>query len=1484
MKRALSMVLSLVLSMSICSQSMTTYAYEDTNTTSEVQETSVEDSNKSKEEDSIDEVQETSVEDSNESKEEDSTDEVQETNENQVEERLSRQSELSNASTYAVSMSSDLNNFVESVIINKNDALNGEVTLKPDTNYNLGITFRENGTMQFNHDANNLVYSFPSNIVVPDSNGIINLNLTDINNQPYVVQANYVIKDNKLSITFDKDNANYQKLVNTSNVYMRLNFKFKLSEDAKDGTIDWSADKHTTIKVDNTQNVTVEKNGVYDKENGVFKYTLTVKSTGNNENVTVTDALKGTAITLNEDVTVESSKKDKVDGTYTKTNNGFTYKIPSMGDGEKITFKYSASIDYSKLSSAGKFTVDETNNEVSVKSDKTPENKDDKNFSNETKYDFISKDGKLSDDNKTITWTITVNADAKVSVGNSVITDELTKNDKVPMEYNGNGISVQRYDSKGNKVDSAFDVKWQDLMLFNKTSNWKYQLPNDKKAYKYVITYTTSVDNSLIFDDTNVKNTVEDDKNHKADKSISILPGNVFDVKKTNKGLNKDGTVDYTVSVTIPKTGFNKFFEINDVLPKEKLTQYKDTFVDDSLRVELDGKELSGDNYELESEKNNDSKNDQITLTFNNVAKLFPKSDKDRVLKVTYKIKANTDWAGKHSNKVKVEADGVKDSDTSDFILAKESITKTADTKDKVNSLQTYRYYIRLEGVSSDDVVVNDEFDKTLLELFEDNTKNKILVGASDTDKEANSKADYRSKDSGNGGQITKVSTDKGLKFSFKPNKKADGTYYRFYTIGYTLKIKDKEALDKIQQGAIKSNGIFKLSNKAIWGAHETNMDVDYKVSPVKKSLTIKPSEKNNYLATFEIDINPEGLELNNGQDLTVTDLMSSTMRYVGGSTKVNDEAIEPVVSENGTKLVWKVKDKKHIKIEYQARIVGTGKVVYSNQANITGGFKSESKDNNVTIKSSGQGGGSMIAINILKRDGQDNSILLGGAQFQLFEKNKTGEFEAVKNNKGKNVIFTTSSNTSDLGKAKIFGSLTKDGWTLSEGYTYMLKEVKAPEGYQTGKDVVFTIKDTATKEDEYVSQDTIYIDNTKIEKTSVSGTKTWNDANDQDGKRPESITVNLLADGTKIDSKVVTSSDDWKYSFDNLDKYKDGKEIKYTITEDVVEGYTTKVDGFNLTNTHEVEKTKVSGTKTWNDSNDQDGKRPESVTVNLLADGTKVDSKVVKSSDNWKYTFDNLDKYKDGQKIVYTITEDVVEGYTTKVDGFNLTNTHEVEKTKVSGTKTWNDSNDQDGKRPGSITVNLLADGVKVDSKVVTSSDDWKYSFDNLDKYKNGQKIVYTIAEDEVPNYSTSISGYDVTNTYTPGKTSVSVTKSWNDNNDVDKLRPDSVNIHLCANGKDTGISAELNESNHWSYIFGGLDVYKNGKKIIYTVVEDSVKGYVSSVSGNSEVGFVFTNTHTPKDSENPDTGVNTGVKFYAGLSSIALGSLYVLLKKKRR
>jgi len=515
-----------------------------------------------------------------------------------------------------------------------------------------------------------------------------------------------------------------------------------------------------------------------------------------------------------------------------------------------------------------------------------------------------------------------------------------------------------------------------------------------------------------------------------------------------------------------------------------------------------------------------------------------------------------------------------------------------------------------------------------------------------------------------------------------------------------------------------------------------------------------------------------------------------------------------------------------------------------------------------------------------------------------------------------------------------IWNNLPKNA--AGKAIEYTVAEVAVPDGY--------TSEITGSASAGYVITNSY-----TPETTEVSGSKTWNDADNQDGKRPESITVNLLAGGTKVDAQTVTAANGWKYSFTDLPKYANGKAIVYTITEEPVAGYTAKVDGYDVTNTHTPETVDVSGSKTWNDANDQDGKRPASITINLLADGVEIDEKTVTAKNGWAWSFTGLPKYSAGTEIVYTITEDAVAEYATTVNGYDvinsytpgktsvtvtkvwddandqdgkrpdsiavqlyangqklgdavtlnadnrwtytwtgldekaagrtiaytvdevevpagytkditgdaavgytITNSHVPETTGVSGSKTWNDANDQDGKRPASITINLLANGEQIDSKTVTAKNGWAWNFTDLPKYADGQEIAYTITEDTVEGYTTTVSGYDVTNSYTPGKTGVSVTKVWADGSDQDGIRPAEISVQLYADGKELGEAVVLNAANGWTYTWTDLDLKKAGQTIAYTVDEIAVpEGYTKSITGDASTGFTITNTHATETTE---------------------------------
>ena len=321
----------------------------------------------------------------------------------------------------------------------------------------------------------------------------------------------------------------------------------------------------------------------------------------------------------------------------------------------------------------------------------------------------------------------------------------------------------------------------------------------------------------------------------------------------------------------------------------------------------------------------------------------------------------------------------------------------------------------------------------------------------------------------------------------------------------------------------------------------------------------------------------------------------------------------------------------------------------------------------------------------------------------------------------------------------------------------------------------------------------------------------------------------------------------------------------------------------------NEIETTSVSVSKVWEDADDQDGKRPDSITYNLLANGTKVQEKTVTETDNWACTFSDLPTVQSGTEITYTVTENAVTDYETEIngtaaDGFTVTNTHEPEVITITGEKVWEDADDQDGKRPVSITVNLMKNGEKAASKTVTESDNWAWSFEDVPKYEQGEEIEYTVEETAVTDYETEITGsaaegFVITNTHTPEKVNIGIRKVWDDSDNADGKRPESLNVTL-----STGDSYTLTEEENWELSIDGLDKYKDGKEIEYTWTEEEVSGYkltkTETATSGEAVVTTFTNTIQPeeepepepepedpddKDPTDPSKGVKTGDNGYA-------------------
>ena len=190
-----------------------------------------------------------------------------------------------------------------------------------------------------------------------------------------------------------------------------------------------------------------------------------------------------------------------------------------------------------------------------------------------------------------------------------------------------------------------------------------------------------------------------------------------------------------------------------------------------------------------------------------------------------------------------------------------------------------------------------------------------------------------------------------------------------------------------------------------------------------------------------------------------------------------------------------------------------------------------------------------------------------------------------------------------------------------------------------------------------------------------------------------------------------------------------------------------------------------------------------------------------------------------------------------------------ETEKTTVTVNKVWNDHNNPN--RPASIDVELSyrvedssGEWTKYDTQTLSATNNWTYTWHNMPK-EGYEYRVHEVGEEggKFGNYITSYSkdggllteNYDgtfsgtITNSGSPS-TYITVNKVWNDGDNTNNSRPDSVDFYLYyrkagdtdwiqyPNGKLT-----LTEEGNWTGKYENLPVYwgDTEEKMEYTVME---------------------------------------------------------------
>ena len=492
------------------------------------------------------------------------------------------------------------------------------------------------------------------------------------------------------------------------------------------------------------------------------------------------------------------------------------------------------------------------------------------------------------------------------------------------------------------------------------------------------------------------------------------------------------------------------------------------------------------------------------------------------------------------------------------------------------------------------------------------------------------------------------------------------------------------------------------------------------------------------------------------------------------------------------------------------------------------------------------------------------------------FTTEKTGDTGTISKEKAAEAVFTNTRVTGDLTVTKKVESVVDSDKTVDFTFTVTLDDttINGTYGDMTFKDGVaeFTLKNGESKiakglptTVKYTVVETANPD-FKTEKTGDTGEiaktaskaeftntrittdievkKIWDDADDVDEFRPAKITVHLMNGETEVDTAELNAENEWKYTFKDLPYSEGGKEIVYTVTEDAVAGYTPSIDGLVITNKH-IPLTPVTH-------------NPPVLKV-IIGDEPDVKEKFTFTLTAISNTagLETMPMPEGAVGKVKTVTIEAGVEYEFGEMSFSVPGTYVYEiaesDTKLEGYKY----------DPSVYTLTY----------VITKSPD-KTQFDKALTVEKDGKVV-------------EISTYTFENEYTAPTVEVKVNKVWDDGDDKDGIRPESISVKLLADGEDTGKIVELSKENNWTYTFTGLKAKKDGKEIVYTVAEKKIDGYTIHITGDMKTGYTITNRHIPP--ETPPTGDTQPIGLWTGIMGIALAGIGIVCfeakkDKKRR
>ena len=962
-------------------------------------------------------------------------------------------------------------------------------TVKPGKTYTVNMTFEEGegaGQYQFSN-TDWMTLNLPDGVTF----GAVGANFDIYVNEAgenYTIHGNQVVTDNgTIKIKLNDNDPNYQKLKDLTTAKFTISVTGIFSETHHEYKIDGQTDTH--IKVDETPDVDVKKSGgVIDWNSDPYtakvRYRLEVRSNGNASGVVITDTIQGTGLTYDQNAAVTLDGQAVTDWSITSQSaTGFSMTTGTLEDGKTYIVEYTATLDKSKLvdNGDGSYSVN-ANNKVDWTGDKTTTH----DLGHVVDKPGISKSGRSGDpvgSVTTTTWTIEADSDYGENNQLNNITDRIATDG---VNYSGDGIHVVVTDRiTGSTVDEQ-NIPWNQIQSGDGKS-WTYDVSglgggNLNKKYHYTITYTTVYDTGSSSSGVNIRNDWEDDRDNEGTSYswVNPNPENRYGLDKqfsSKESINGETIVTWTIKVTIPAAGLTAADAIlTDVLPSTG--SYQDTYYSFNPVTDVAGL-YPGESVTADFE----SDPTKVVFTFKKggnaglwASTKTPPEAREIVL--TLKTKCDPDWLNDtdaeqtHTN----EAIFHGEHKYAYYTPEKPSIKKEGWRDGEEGGLPKFSYSV-VAGVFSEDlfavpcpypntetgddndgkgpyVIIRDTFDENL--AYVDGSAsvyggNQYWQGTVNADVHEGVAATV----------VSNQITFKLYKDSLPNNA---GNLFQYYKVGYSLKIKDQETLERLRNQAIADGKAVELGNTVTgFGGHNTTVSYEPKI--LDKTHAVLDDK-----LIFTITVNQEGLTLSDNGVLVLTDDMENlSVRYqditieVEGNKTVEttdsdgNPVTAPYFNMKGNRITFYLPDGAPITITYRAtprgEIGADGNIQYSNTVRLNGFEKTDSGVKTFTPE--GAGYGTNYGVYIYKADGLVNSNALAGAVFKLYEVDEVdadGNIVSgtpVKTADGSDYTVTTSDGRdgSQKGVVLVMGN-EELGWNLKPEKRYYLLEVKAPEGY----------------------------------------------------------------------------------------------------------------------------------------------------------------------------------------------------------------------------------------------------------------------------------------------------------------------------------------------------------------------------------------------------------------------------------------------------